>query len=126
MKIDFSQPFLLDHLKRASDADLDGLEFGVVKLDRGGRVLAYNRYESDAAGLSRDRVIGRHFFAEVGPCMDNALVAGRFEGDGELDLELDYVFALRLRPEPVRLRLLQSAAAAERYLLVKRSGDGSR
>jgi len=118
--MEFTQTDLLDHLGATADADLDLLPFGVVRLDRDGHVTAYNRYEIEATGLSRERVVGSHFFTEVGPCMDNELVAGRFADEAELDVKLDYVFTLRMRPEAVRLRLLKSARAASMYLLVLR------
>lgn len=118
--MDFEQPDLLGQLEGTEPAALDRLGFGVIRLDRDTRVLAYNRYESEATGLTAARVIGRHFFTDVGPCMDNALVAGRFVQQPELDEMLDYVFALHLKPVPVRLRLLASARHAARYVLVKR------
>jgi photoactive yellow protein len=65
-------------------------------------------------------VLGRNFFVQVGPCTDNALIAGRFRGAVELDTELDYVFALRMQHTPVRLRMLKAARAASMYLLVRR------
>jgi len=82
--------------------------------------VAYNRFESAAAGLSPERVLGRDFFTHTGPCTDNALVAGRFREATELDLEIDYVFTLRMQHTPVRPRLLRSARAACMYLLVRR------
>jgi photoactive yellow protein len=107
-------------LSVATEAELDALDFGVVKMDRQGRVLAYNVYETNATGLRRDRVLGRPFFTEIGPCMNNALVAERFAREDELDAELDYLFTLHMKPAMVRLRLLKSAHAAAMYVLVKR------
>jgi len=118
--MDISEDRLMEKLEAANDAELDALAFGVIKLDSAGRVLAYNAYESAAAGLRPERVLGRHFFSEIGPCMNNALVAERFEREDELDVEFDYLFTLRMKPSPVRLRLLKSASAAARYLLVRR------
>ncbi len=118
--MDFAQGDLLAQLDTATDAELDALAFGVIRLDAAGHVRAYNRYESEAAGLSRERVLGRHFFTEVGACMNNALVAGRLAGDGAVDVQLDYTFALRLQPQSVRLRLLKPAGTAGAYLLVRR------
>ena len=119
--MDFSQSDLLDHFENTSQAEFDRLDFGVIKLDSSGNVLEYNIYESRATGLSRDRVVGRHFFSEIGGCMNNPQIAGRFERDSSLDIEFDYIFALRMQIEPVRLRLLKSVHATAMYLLVKRS-----
>ena len=116
----FSEPNLIDALELLSEAELDALDFGVIKMSADGRVVGYNRYESDAAGLSRERVLTRNFFTQVGPCTDNALVAGRFRDAIELDAQFDYVFTLRMKHTPVRLRLLKAARAASMYLLVQR------
>jgi photoactive yellow protein len=117
---EFSEPGLIDKLELLGDTELDALDFGVIKMDPDGRIVAYNRYESEAAGLSRERVLTRNFFTQIGPCTNNALIAGRFHGVAELDAELDYVFTLRMQHTPVRLRLLKSANAASMYLLVRR------
>jgi photoactive yellow protein len=105
----------------AADADgLDALDFGVVRMDREGRVVAYNRAESGLSGLSPARVLGRLFFVDVAPCSNNYLVAHRYEEADALDETLDYVFTFRMRPTKVRLRLLKSPGSAHMYLLVER------
>ena len=52
--------------------------------------------------------------------MNNFMVAQRFEDEAEIDDVIDYVLTLRMRPTPVRLRLLKSAAASRRYILIQR------
>jgi photoactive yellow protein len=115
-----TEPALIERLAMATHAELDALDFGVIKLDSAGRVLAYNAYEQVATGLSRERVLGRPFFSEIGPCMNNALVAERLARQDELDVTLDYLFTLHMKPSPVRLRLLKSAQIAARFVLVRR------
>ena len=119
----FDAPDLLANLDALTTEGLDVLPWGVIVMDRTGRVTGYNRSESDRSGLSAARVIGRHFFTDVGPCTDNELIARRFEDAarrGEpLDVSLDYVFSFRLRPTPVRLRLLAGARAPRQYLVVR-------
>lgn len=84
----------------------------------------YNAFESQAAGLSPQRVIGQPLFTTVAPCLNNFMVAQRFEDaqdDGSaLDDTIDYVLTLRMRPVKVALRLLASPAGAHRYVLVQR------
>ncbi|MDB5559342.1 MAG: Photoactive yellow protein [Enterovirga sp.] len=104
----------------ASPEALDTLPFGVIGFDTAGTVDLYSATESRMAGLSPDKVIGKHLFAVVAPCMNNYMVAQRFEDEPELDATIDYVLTLRMRPTPVKLRLLQSAGAKRRYLLVQR------
>jgi len=110
----------IDDLERMTPSECDELTFGVVGLAPSGAVDIYNATESRYAGLRVERVIGKAFFAEVGPCMNNDLVARRFENEPELDATIDYVLALRMRRTPVKLRMLRHPAASRRYLLVRR------
>jgi photoactive yellow protein len=99
---------------------LDGLPFGVIGFAADGHVETYSAAESRMAGLSPDKVVGKHIFAVVAPCMNNYLVAQRFEDEPELDATIDFVLTLRMRPTPVKLRMLKSPGHARRYLLIQR------
>jgi photoactive yellow protein len=107
-------------LEAAPAGMLDTLLFGVVGLNHAGEVEVYNATESRLAGLSRESVLGQHFFVAVGPCMNNALVAGRFESERVLDATVPYVLTFRMRPTPVTLRLLQEPGVRRRYILIQR------
>ena len=107
------------------DADLDTLDFGVIGFDGETHVGRYNAFESKAAGLSTQRVLGHPLFTVVAPCMNNYLVAQRFEdaasaGNG-LDETIGYVLTLRMRPVKVKLRLVAQPGARWRYVLVQRA-----
>lgn len=115
----FDAPDPLPVLLALDDAGLDACPFGVIGFDAGCTVVQYNAYESRRAGISRDRVVGRHFFTEVAPCTNNYLVATRYEEEATLDDVIPYVFTLRMRPTPVDLRLLKRAGAERMYLLVR-------
>lgn len=121
----FDSPGLVERLDILTDAELDELDFGVIGFDAGGVVRRYNTFESRAAGLSSPRVVGHALFTVVAPCMNNYLVAQRFEDTaaegGTLDDTIDYVLTLRMRPIKVRLRLLAAPSTAHRYVLVQRS-----
>ena len=124
--LDFDQPDIAEHLGELTQADLDTLEFGVIGFDADGIVRSYNTFESKAAGLSLHRVLGHPLFTIVAPCMNNFMVAQRFE-DAQaqgvaLDATIDYVLTLRMRPLKVRLRLLARPGAALRHVLVRRPG----
>lgn len=122
--VSFADAAILDFLERASDAELDGLDFGVIGMDDASHVTRYNRFESAAAGLSPDRVLGHALFTVVAPCMNNFMIAQRFEDaqqDGSaLDETINYVLTLRMRPVKVKLRLLARPGSALRYVLVHR------
>lgn len=115
----FSDAALLQWLDGHEIRDTDLLDFGVITIRSDDRVIGYNRYESDRAGIRAERVLGRDLFVDVAPCLNNFMVAERYRADGDLDEELDYVFTFRMRPTPVRLRLLAAAGGHRRYLAIR-------
>jgi photoactive yellow protein len=110
----------LGALARMPLEDLDRLPFGVVGLDSEKLVVVYNATEAGMAGLARDSVIGLPFFDAVAQCMNNFMVAQRFEDEAELDEIVPYVLTLRMRPTRVRLRLLATPDAPLQYILIER------
>lgn len=123
-RIAFSDPGLCTTLDAMTPAGIDELDFGVIGFDAAGQVRAYNRHESEAAGLSPARVLGRALFTDVAPCMNNFMVAQRFQdamraGVG-LDATIDYVLTLRMRPTKVALRLVARPGCPLAYVLVRR------
>lgn len=124
LALEFSQSEILDHLLALNAGELDTLDFGVIGMGADTVVCNYNALESKLAGLSRERVIGHPLFTAVAPCMNNFMVAQRFEDAAAagqaLDLTLDYVLTLRMRPVKVQLRLLANPRADRRFVLVNR------
>jgi photoactive yellow protein len=127
----FDDPDLLGALESVPLAEIDGLGFGLVVMDRDGIVVGYNQRESRLSGLPPAEVTGRNFFTDVGPCTNNYLVAQRYADAGQhrdpnghsdpvdLDERLDYVFTFRMAPTPVRLRLLARKRSPRQYLAVQ-------
>lgn len=115
----FADAGLLDILDGLAVEVFDGLDFGLITMGRDGTVIGYNTVESGRAGLSPDRVLGRHFFSEVGPCTDNHLVAGRFGTQERLDHRMNYVFTFRMKVTPVELRLMAAVGSPRQYLAVR-------
>lgn len=127
LPLTFDEPELGTRLQALDAATLDLLEFGVIGMDAATLVRVYNRFESTEAALGAGRVLGQPLFTSVAPCMNNFLVAQRFEdaaAHGEaLDVTIDYVLTLRMRPVRVRLRLIAGPGAPLRYVLVHRRTD---
>jgi photoactive yellow protein len=121
----FDQPELFPTIAAMSAGALDALAFGVIGFDAETVVTDYNAFESEAAGLSPQRVLGQPLFTLVAPCMNNFMVAQRFEDAAQsgapLDATIDYVLTLRMRPVKVKLRLLAGAERGTRYVLVQRA-----
>jgi photoactive yellow protein len=122
--LSFSTPELASQLDHCTPEQLDQLDFGVIAFATDTTVERYNAFESQAAGLSPQRVIGQPLFTNVAPCMNNFMVAQRFEdafdSGAALDDTIDYVLTLRMRPVKVKLRLLAAAGASHRYVLIQR------
>ena len=109
-----------ERLATMSDTARDALPFGVVGFDADTVVRSYNATESRMAGLEPASVVGKHFFDVVAQCMNNFMVAQRFEDEETLDEIVPYVLTLRMRPTRVRLRLLKTSGAELRHVLIER------
>lgn len=124
VEITFESPGMTLQLDRMDGTALDALDFGVIGFDHDSLVRRYNAFESQAAGLSAERVLDHDLFTVVAPCMNNFLVAQRFVEGREAAVPLDdiinYVLTLRMRPTRVRLRLLYDPLATLSYVLVQR------
>ena len=107
-------------LESMSSDRVDALPYGVVGLSPDGTAEVYNATESKLAGIARSAVLGSAYFAETAQCMNNFMVAQRFEDEPEIDDVIAYVLTLRMRPTPVRLRLLKTPSCARRYILIQR------
>lgn len=110
----------VDDLESMGGDARDALPFGVVGFGADTVVQTYNATEARMSGLDAATVIGVPFFDAVAQCMNNFMVAQRFEDEPEIDDVIDYVLTLRMRPTPVRLRLIKAGSCARRYLLIQR------
>lgn len=123
-ELSFATPGLYTHLVQLDADALDRLDFGVIGFDLETTVTHYNRTESEAAGLAPQRVLGQPLFSNVAQCLNNFMVAQRFEDAQDdataLDDTIDYVLTLRMRPVKVKLRLLAQPDGGPRFVLVQR------
>ncbi len=98
-------------LSEMTPAQIDALPFGVIKVDRKGKILLYNATEGLISGRDPARVVGRNFFREIAPCTNRAEFLGRFvEGlkTGKLDTRFKYLFDFRMNPTIVSVHLRNS------------------
>ena len=71
-----------DLLKRVDSleaSDLDALPFGMIQLDRTGKILKFNRTEANLARINQERQLGLNFFDDVAPCTKVREFYGRFQ-----------------------------------------------
>ncbi|HBP19272.1 MAG TPA: photoactive yellow protein [Planctomycetes bacterium] len=120
----FVDSTVLESLGTFDRAQADASDFGVVKLDAEGKVLLYNRWESELAGVPVDQAEGKNFFTEVAPCTNNRLVFGRFKKGieaQELDAEFNYTFTYKMKPTNVVLRLYRDPGSATNWVFVAKN-----
>lgn len=110
----------LARLDTLAKEQIDVLPYGVIGLNDHCLVEVYNETEARLAGMPAESVMGAHFFLSTAQCMNNFMVAQRFEDEAELDSIIDFVLTFRMRPTIVRLRLLRGAGTLRRYILVER------
>lgn len=124
-QINFDIQKLGQALNLLSNEQLNALEFGVIGFDDEGIVKVYNAYESKMTGLSYESVIDADLFSTVAPCMNNFLVAQKFEDAIDEKVELDeivnFVLTLKMKPTRVKLRLISAPALPYNYVIILRS-----
>lgn len=118
--VSFDTEHMFGILESLTAKAMDDFPFGVLGLNADCMVEVYNQYEERNSGLSRERVVGRHCFFDVAPCMNNYLVAERLNNEIPLDTIIPYVLTFRMRPTKVRLRLLNRLNASRRWILISR------
>ncbi len=116
-----------DVLHRADSLDeteLDGLPVGMIQLDRTGKVLKFNRTESDLARMQKSEALGKSFFDEVAPCTKVQEFHGRFlEGveSRTLHTVFNYEFKFRDgRRKDVVISMFYSQSTETVWVLVQR------
>lgn len=121
----FVKPEMLRDIPYMSRAQLDALDFGVVRVDDTGVVQIYNKYESELANVEPTTAIGKNFFRELAPCTNNRLIFGRFK-DGvaanKLDHMATYAFTYKMRPTLVNIHLYRDPVGKTNWVMVKRVG----
>ena len=108
-------------LNTLTPSQLDDLPCGAVKVDDGGVVRFYNRYESELAGITPEEAIDKNFFTEVAPCTNNKLFRGCFTravGEAAADAVFSYTFTYKMRPTEVLVQVHRSQGS--NWLLIKR------
>jgi photoactive yellow protein len=92
--VDFDSPDLVSQVEKLRPEQIDALPYGTIRLDPELRVTFYSQAEAELSGYADRPAIGRIFFSEIAPCMNNADFLGRIEtarARGKLDLEFAWI-----------------------------------
>ncbi|MBI39478.1 MAG: photoactive yellow protein [Leptospiraceae bacterium] len=103
-------------------AKIDELPHGVIKLDDEGKVLIFNRHESEKSGVAISDAEGKLFFSQVAPCTNNAIFLGSFQkgvSEGKMDLIFPYTFTYKMKPTPVKVHLYRKEGSSDNWVFVK-------
>jgi photoactive yellow protein len=110
--MDFDTPRLAQAIERLTVDEVDALPYGAIRLDAEGRVTFYSKAEARLSGYGSRPSIGKVFFSEIAPCMDNDGFLGRIEAarrQGALDLEFGWIGDFEDRDRALRVRVQSSS-----------------
>ena len=123
--VDFEAPDLALRIARLSPAQIDALPFGVVEIDREGRVLRYSATEARLSGYGMTP-LGRNFF-EVSRCVTRndfrSLVMEAME-NAAADIEVAWRGDPNDPHREMRIRI-QSSPAGGAWLFIARDTDAT-
>lgn len=117
--IDIHDPRRLDHL---TEAELDHLPVGTIRVDAEGRILFYSRAQSVLSQREVETVLGRNFFSEVAPCTVVPEFYGRFRRGvltGHLETTFEFIFDFQMAPVRVRITMRAAERAGEFWIIVQ-------
>lgn len=112
----------IERIQSFTENELDALPFGAIRLDRDGRILAFNQAEADLSGRKKENVLGKNFFTDVAPCTNVQDFAGKFrEGvsTGKLHTVFPYVFDYEMDPRNVWVTLFYSNETDTAWVFVR-------
>ena len=113
-------------LAKMSDAQINSLAFGAIKLDETGKILFYNSTEGEITGRKPEDVIGKNFFTEVAPCTRRPEFFGVFKkgvASGSLDTVFEYTFDYKMNPIKVKVHM-KTAMNKDGYWIIVKRRDG--
>ena len=112
----------IERIERFTESQLDTLPFGAIRLDRDGKILAFNQAEVDLSGRKKENVLGKNFFTDVAPCTNVQEFAGKFrEGvqSGKLHIVFPYIFDYEMDPRNVWVTLFYSNETGTAWVFVR-------
>lgn len=125
--VDFDAHDLVKQIEQLSQYELDGLPFGVIRLNREGTILFYSKTEADQSGYGKIP-IGQNLF-EISPCMGSDDFRGRIKRaseNGPINFEFGWVGDFADPKRELRLRV-QSSKDNSIWIFIERDSiNGSR
>lgn len=111
---------LAQEMERLAPEEIDRLPFGVIGLDPQGTIRLYNRTEAETFGVGNRPVIGKTFYSDVAPCMNNAYFKGLIDkarAAGKLDLQFTFIGSYVNARQELKVRV-QSASDGGTWIFI--------
>ncbi|HOV12727.1 MAG TPA: PAS domain-containing protein [Spirochaetota bacterium] len=118
--MDFCDKNILQQILSLSSDEKDKFDFGIIGIDEKKIIIDYNHTEELLSGYKKEFVIGKNLFLDIAPCMNNYLVALKFEERDQFDEIIPYILSFKVKPVSVDLRLIKDKDRKIGYVLVKR------
>lgn len=124
VSVDFDAPDLAARVEKLRAAERDALPFGVIELDRSGKVLIYSEAEVRLSGYGTTP-LGKNFFAVSRNPNKSELEARimRAMEEGRVDLEFGWRGGTGASERELRLRVMSSSRGGV-WIFVERD-DGA-
>jgi photoactive yellow protein len=122
----FDTPNLARAVEQLSMQQIDALPFGAIQLDAAHNVLRYSQSERDQSAFPHP-AIGRSFFTEIAPCMNNPAFKDRIDAAltaGRLDIEFDHIGDFTDPTRSLQIRI-QSASGGGCWIFIRRDLNDS-
>lgn len=114
----------LESVYNLEDNELNSKDFGIIKLEDSGKILFYNKYESELANIPPSSAEGKNFFYEIAPCTNNRLFLGSFQKgveNNEIKVMFFYTFTYRMKPTNVKVMLYRKNGEKSNWIFVKKN-----
>lgn len=110
-KLRFVEDSFLDNLDNLSYDQLHNLPFGVIELDDLGIVQFYNNAAYENKYIKEYNILGKNFFTEVAPSMNNFIFIESFHSgveNNDMNFLFPYTFTCKINPTLVKIHFYRT------------------
>ena len=119
---EFDTKNLAEALEALTTDEIDQLPFGVIAIDPQGLVRVFSQAEAKLSGYGARPALGKAFFTDIAPCMDNSHFKGRIDkarSAGALSISFTFVGDFEDSNRELSVRV-QSAKDGGAWIAIKR------
>ena len=110
------------HLLGLSEVELNALPFGIIRLDKTGKILYYNQAQADLAHRTIATTVGLNFFSDVAPCAAIKSFQGRFSefvtAPGSRIVPFEFLFRFDWGAKKVSITMVKRAEDDTVFIVV--------